>query len=64
MTTLITIGCLTMTPEQLDRALKEEMTVSQALKMIEEDKDGESPVVGDVENDSTMTTGDGEDSER
>jgi len=53
-----------MTPEQLDRALKEEMTVSQALKMIEEDKDGESPVVGDVENDSTMTTGDGEDSER
>ena len=35
--TLIQIGVLTMTPEQLQRALAEDMTVSQAQKMIEED---------------------------
>ena len=38
MSTLIRVGKLVMTPEQLQRALDEDMTVSQALKMIEDDK--------------------------
>lgn len=38
MSTLIRIGKLVMTPEQLKRAYDEDMTVSQALRMIEEDK--------------------------
>lgn len=38
MSTLIQVGVLTMTPAQFNRALEEDMTVSQALHMIEEDK--------------------------
>ena len=38
MSTLIRVGNLVMTPEQLRRALDEDMTVSQAIKMIEDDK--------------------------
>ena len=34
MSTLIKVGCLVMTPEQFERALREEMTISQALEMI------------------------------
>ena len=69
MSTLIRVGKLVMTPEQFQRALDEDMTVSQALKMIEEDKQREfkkvsaSPLVSDVEDDFTMTSGKGENSE-
>jgi hypothetical protein len=38
VSTLIRVGKLVMTPEQFQRALDEDMTVSQALKMIAEDK--------------------------
>lgn len=34
MATLIKVGCLVMTPEQFQRALAEDMTVSQAQEMI------------------------------
>jgi len=51
-----------MTPKQLKRAYDEDMTVSQALKMIEDDKRREyerlSPTVGDVENNPSVSTGD------
>jgi hypothetical protein len=61
VSTLIRIGPLVMTPKQLERALAEDMTVSQAQEMIENDK--RSPVVGGINHDTTMTTGDGEHSE-
>jgi hypothetical protein len=61
MSTLIRIGTLVMTPKQLERALAEDMTVSQAQEMIENDK--RSPMVGGIDDDTTMTTGDGEHSE-
>lgn len=72
MSTLIQVGVLTMTPTQFKRALAEDLTVSQALRMIEEDKrkyptfssPSPLPFMGNVENDSTVTTGDAEDSER
>jgi hypothetical protein len=38
MSTLIRIGTLVMTPKQLERALAEDMTVSQVQEMIENDK--------------------------
>jgi len=51
-----------MTPKQLKRAYDEDMTVSQALKMIEDDQRREyerlSPTVGDVENNPSVSTGD------
>lgn len=38
MAALITVGCLVMTPEQFQRALAEDMTVSQALEMIRRER--------------------------
>jgi hypothetical protein len=61
VSTLIRIGPLVMTPKQLERALAEDMTVSQAQEMIENDK--RSPVVGGINHDTAMTTGDSEHSE-
>ena len=68
---LIQVGCLLMTPEQLKRALDEDMTVSQARKMIEEDmkraqerERALSPLVSDVKDNLTVTTRDCEDAER
>lgn len=65
---LIRVGVLTMTPAQFKRALEENLTVSQAILLIEKDKHKysavPSPLVCDVEDDSTVTTGDAEDSER
>jgi hypothetical protein len=64
MSTLIRVGKLVMTPEQFQRALDEDMTVSQALKMIAEDKQREfkkvsaSPSMSDVENEPAVPTGD------
>ena len=62
MSTLIRVGKLVMTPKQLKRAYDEDMTVSQALKMIEDDQRREyerlSPTVGDVENNPSVSTGD------
>lgn len=50
MSELIRIGPLFLTPEQLHRALAEDMTMSQAAKMIEEDKrKSESPFMRNVE---------------
>lgn len=69
MSTLIQVGVLTMTPAQFRRALAEDMTVSQARTMIEDDKHKYSPsvslpLVGNVKDDLTVTTRDGEDPER
>lgn len=54
MSTLIQVGVLTMTPAQFRRALAEDLTVSQALRMIEQDKRKYSalisvPLVSDTE---------------
>lgn len=64
--TLIQVGCLTMTPEQFERALREDMTVSQAKAMIEREalSPSPSPLMGDVQNDPAVSTRDAEDSER
>ena len=35
MTTLIKVGCLLLTRDQLKRALDEEMTISQTLEMVQ-----------------------------
>lgn len=63
MSTLIRVGPLVMTPKQMKRALEQDLTVSQTLKMIEDDKRLLSPSVRNVENDTTVTTRNGEDAE-
>lgn len=50
MSTLIKVGCLTMTPEQLQRALAEDMTVSQAQEMIRREAEVEAEASKEEEN--------------
>lgn len=35
MTTLIKVGCLLLTPDQLKRALDNDLTISQTLDMVQ-----------------------------
>jgi hypothetical protein len=50
MSTLIKVGCLVMTPEQFQRALAEDMTVSQAQEMIRRENAEKSDTEKEEEN--------------
>jgi hypothetical protein len=45
VTTLIKVGCLLLTPSQLQRALDEDLTISQTLEMVRRDKEKEDAKV-------------------
>lgn len=50
MTTLIKVGCLLLTPDQLKRALDNDMTISQTLDMVQKENKSKAKEKKDANN--------------